>query len=293
MASSLFCIEVTLDHADADREEWVEAALWELEVPGVERQDDTTFSTLVEDPRPRAPGSVRWRVYLEDADDEAVVPFAEAIGDAARVETFRLTDLTFLTAWREFFRPSRVSRRVIVHPPWDVPAADDAVLVEIEPGMAFGTGTHETTRLCIVALDDGLAAGASSMLDVGCGSGVLAIAGAKLGAPRVVAIDNDLDAVAIAAENCDRNGVSVEVSGTDVAELDEEFDLVVANILPHVLIDLSDALLARMAKTARLVLSGIVNEQAERVREHFEGAGLRGTRTLVQGDWSMLEFVRE
>ena len=292
LASSLLCIEVTLLDDTPGADELVEAALWDLGPDGVERQDDTTFSQLVEDPRPRTPGTVRWRIYLEDGDEREAAAYDDAVGGMAAVAHWRLHDLSFLTAWREFFKPSRVSPRIWIHPPWEAAPGTDGVRVEIEPGMAFGTGTHETTRLCLAALDECVRP-ECSVLDVGCGSGVLAIAAAKLGAERVVAIDNDPDAVAVATENAARNGVAVDTSDVDVADPElGSFDIVVANILPHVLIDLSDALLARLGRSGTLVLSGIIREKADDVARHFAGVGLRVAAIDTQGDWSCVRCER-
>jgi len=292
LTSSLLCIEVTLVDDTPGADELVEASLWELGPDGVERQDDTTFSQLVEDPRPRAPGTVRWRIYVEDGDEAEAEAYAAAVDGHATVAHWRLHDLSFLTAWREFFKPARVSPRIWIHPPWEDAPGNDGVRVEIEPGMAFGTGTHETTRLCLAALDDYVRPG-MSVLDVGCGSGVLAIAAAKLGASRVVAIDNDPDAVTIAVENATRNRVDVHTSAADVADPGlGSFDVVVANILPHVLIDLSDALLGRLATRGALVLSGIIREKADDVATHFASAGLRVAAIDTQGDWVCVRCER-
>ena len=213
MTDSLLCVEVLSREPDASTEDLVESILWSVDgVQGVERQDDSTFSALVEDPHPRPAGSTRWRIHFESEDESPRDAVATALvgTDGVEVSSWRLDDLSFLTRWRDFFRPAHISPRVVVHPPWDVPNVDNGVVrVQIEPGMAFGTGTHETTRLCLRVLDDWLLAEPkSSVFDVGCGSGVLAIAAIKLGATQVDAVDNDADAVAIAAENAEINGVA-------------------------------------------------------------------------------------
>ena len=290
MSESLFCIEVTLANPHAALESAIEEALWQLGAEGVERHDGTTFSNLVEDPRPYARGTVRWRVYMEppDDEDETVEAYREILGEVASVEGWSLDDLSFMTAWKAFF----ASDRVVVYPPWDVPALDPGVVgVEIEPGMAFGTGTHETTRLCIRALDRLVTPGAT-VLDVGCGSGVLAIAAAKLGAGAVDAIDNDPDAVRIANENFAINGVAVTASTEPLESLSGARDIVVANILPHVLIALRAPLLRLTAGSGSLVLSGIIDEHRQSVVDAFDTDGDEVVRQERDGEWWALEVRR-
>lgn len=300
---SLVCVQVTLSAAsladDPVLEELFEDALWQTSPAGVERQDDETWSELVEDPSPRAAGDVRWRLYFDGesvAPDDARDAAAAAIGELpGTLEVWRIDDLSFLERWREHFKPAQVSDRIMVHPPWEVPSVgDDVVLVCIDPGMAFGTGTHETTRLCLRALDVALDAGARSVLDVGTGSAILAIAAAKLGAGPIVAIDNDTVAVAVARENIEHNGLdgAIEASATPLADLDGTWDLVLANILPHVLVALRDDLLARVAPGGRVVLSGIIERELQGVADAFADPAFDEVEREVMGEWCSLTLAR-
>jgi len=290
---ALLCIEVTLSSPSPEFEDAIEGILWDLKPAGVERHDDETFSELVEDPRPRREGTVRWRVYRESAPDDAshVQRHAQAFAGLScevDVASWRLEDMSFRTAWMEFFRPTQVSPRVWVHPPWDVPETGSAIRVEIEPGMAFGTGTHETTRLCMGALDELLmGTNAATVLDVGTGSGILAITAAKLGARRVVAIDNDPVAVAVAAENVGRNGVDavVETSEDLIDTVEGTFDVVVANILPIALIPMMRSLLARVAPQGHLVLSGILRTEEGAMTDAVVRSGAVVEDVRVDGLW--------
>jgi len=202
-------------------------------------------------------------------------------------------------AWKRYFHVTRVGRRVVIVPSWEShePAPDDAV-VALDPGMAFGTGTHASTRLCLEELDrlagDGPAPAA--VLDVGAGSGILAIAAARLwpGA-RVVAVDNDPEAVKICAENCAANGVDVACSATPAGDVAGTFDLVLANIQAHVLTALRPDLAARLAPGGALVLSGLLSDQAEAVSAAYEAGGL--TREVLRPDgtdpsWSCVVLRR-
>lgn len=292
----LQCVEITLEPPDETREALLEAALWEAGIEGLERHDDETWSALVEDPRPWQPGTVRWRVFRSDT---ALQPFADAVRDATTpvaqvaIDAWTVDDLSFLEKWKDHFRPTRVSPRIIVHPPWDRPAiGPEEIGVEIEPGMAFGTGTHETTRLCLAALDDTLRHPLGTVLDVGTGSGILAIAAARLGAVSVTGVDNDPLARRIARENAALNDVAERCAFPDdgIETLSGVWDIVLANILPHVLIDLRDPLIARVRSGGSLILSGILVSEVQRVQEAFAGPlGAEGVQKTLN-EWCALVF---
>jgi ribosomal protein L11 methyltransferase len=181
------------------------------------------------------------------------------------------------TDWESVFRahhtPIEIGRRLLVAPPWDVPAARGRQILVIEPGMAFGTGHHATTRTCLEALEAIVETRqVRRALDVGTGSGLLAAALARLGVPEVVAVDVDPAVLPIARANLDRNGASrVRVLGGTVAAVRGRFDVVVANILADTLVA-EAAELARVVGTqGRLVLSGLLADQAARVAAAFPG----------------------
>jgi ribosomal protein L11 methyltransferase len=184
----------------------------------------------------------------------------------------------WLDAWRPFARPVRAGR-VVVHPPWEPPPWPDLapatgeeadVVVAIDPGRAFGQGNHVTTRLMLTRLAEVVTA-ETSVLDVGCGSGVLAVTAALLGSGRVVAIDVEAEAARATRENADRNGVaaSVAASTTPLADVEGRFDVVAANILASVLVELAPGLAARVAPGGRLLLSGLLAEQRAQVVAAF------------------------
>lgn len=176
----------------------------------------------------------------------------------------------YLDTWREWAVPRRAGRRVVLQPTWlDRQATldhDDDVVVWLDPGRSFGSGSHPSTRLVLAILEERLPGGAR-VLDVGCGSGVLAVTACLLGAAEVVALDLDADAVSTTRANAARNAVaaSVQASTRAVADVEGDFDMVVANIGAGVLCDLAPALWARVAPGGLLVLAGMLDAQADAV----------------------------
>ena len=192
--------------------------------------------------------------------------------------------------WRRFFKPVLVSKRVVIKPTWEeYQSKENELIVEIDPGMAFGTGTHETTRLCIQMLDN-IIKGGESVFDVGTGSGILAIAAAKLGAAEVLGIDNDEKSVSVAAENVALNSANkkVSISGIPLSEIEGLFDIVVANILAEDLIEMRKELLKRLVKDGRIILSGILKTKAESVTKAYIDEGAIFEEQIDDGEWSAL-----
>ncbi len=198
--------------------------------------------------------------------------------------------------WKAYFKPLRVGRRFLVCPTWDnsEPGAGDRVIL-MDPGRAFGTGHHETTRLCLEWLEDWTESNrpdTMSLLDLGTGSGILAMAGALLGFGRVLAVDNDEEAVEVARENLRVNGLEgrIVLSVGSVGELEERFDVVAANLQANPLIEMAHALSERLQPEGMLVLSGILVEQGESVRSAYEEAGLLFVERRSAGEWCLLAF---
>jgi ribosomal protein L11 methyltransferase len=200
--------------------------------------------------------------------------------DPARVRSAAaMPEAEWRDAWKRYFKVSRLTRQFVVVPSWEpyTPEPED-VAIDLDPGMAFGTGTHASTRLVLTHLQDLADAGASParILDVGCGSGILSIAAVKRwpGA-TCVAIDNDPIAVQATAENAAHNKVGdrIAASVTPIGELTETFPLVLANIQAHVLRELKAALIARTGKT--LVLSGLLTPQAAPLADEFVADGMK------------------
>jgi ribosomal protein L11 methyltransferase len=209
----------------------------------------------------------RLRVLAEDDGADAVIAAASASTKIAATIEKRtpVRDIDWVRETQSQFTPTRISERLWIVPSWHQPPDEHAVVVRLDPGAAFGTGTHPTTRLCLAWLDETLRAGAS-VLDYGCGSGILAITAAKLGAGAVVGVDIDPQALEVARANSGANGV--HASYTDSHGLSQRattFDVVLANILSNPLKLLASVLVARVAPRGSLVLSGILQPQARAV----------------------------
>ena len=206
------------------------------------------------------------------------------------VDVFDADHDGWLDAWRPFARPVHVGR-VVVQPPWETVDAVDlhALVVSIDPGRAFGQGNHPTTRLMLALLQD-LDLDGARVLDVGCGSGVLAIASVLLGAEHAVAIDIEDEAVRVTVENAERNGVSerVEASTNAVGDLTGVFDVVLANILAPVLIEVAPAIRARVAPRGRVVLSGFREDQRDAVVAAY--APLVPVDETFAPEWRLISF---
>ena len=202
-----------------------------------------------------------------------------------RIEAREIEARDWLGEWKKSWQPVAVGTRFVVAPPWgEVEDRPGRVVIRIEPGMAFGTGTHETTRLCLVALEKYFEGG--TLLDVGTGTGILAIAAAKLDArARVEACDTDAEAVEIARENARLNDVAAQINfrtGT-VEAAGASFDCVCANLTADVILPLLPALVA--ATCGRLILSGILDTQADGVRARLAELGIGETETEADGEW--------
>ena len=188
------------------------------------------------------------------------------------------------------FEPIRINERLWIVPSWHEAPDPQAINLELDPGLAFGTGSHPTTRLCLEWLCSHVQAGAS-VLDYGCGSGILAIAASKLGGGRVVGVDIDDNALAAAAGNAGRNHATVQLAHSR-HPLDMSFDIVVANILTNPLCVLAPLLAERTRPGGMIALSGILSTQVEQVRQAYRPAFALAVRAEREG-WVLLEGARK
>jgi len=245
-------------------------------------------------------GSTRYLVYVgEEQLEDARVRLAHAIAawPTAAVEVARLPE-GWRDRWKLYFKPIDVSPRIVVAPPWEVPAASDRTVLLVEPGMAFGTAQHETTALCIAGIDALYGERCPrTVLDVGCGTGILGIAAAVFGATDVLGTDIDPNAVLASREN---EALNRAVTGaarfvwatTPIDEVTGDWELVVANILTPTLVLLASPIVARVAAGGRLMLSGILAEHEAEILEAFVPLGLVHLGTATKNGWIRVDLSK-
>jgi ribosomal protein L11 methyltransferase len=257
-----WCVQVDLEREAVDE---VSGRLWAAGVGSVQEIDlDDGGCRLVAG-------------TTEDRAPEVVA----AVGDRGRVTSYAAAYDGWLDAWRPFARPVRVGR-LVVHPAWEEPtlsAGDVAIAVDAQ--RAFGQGNHPTTRLVLAELDRTIQPG-DRVLDVGCGSGILSVAAARLGAVSVAAVDIEPEAVAATTANARRNDVEaqISVSATPVGDLVDRFDVVLANILAPILVELAPAIAARVRPDGCLLVSGLLVEQRDAVVAAHPGFTAAAETTL-------------
>lgn len=210
------------------------------------------------------------------------------------IETNNVNEEDWSTAWKKYYHPTKIGERIVVVPCWeDYTPAKGEVQVTLDPGMAFGTGTHETTRLCMKLLDCVISKD-STMLDIGTGSGILAITALLLGAKSALGVDIDELSVKVAKENADLNkvGNQIELICGDLTEkVSGTFDVVTANIVADVIIRLSQDVMKFMHKGSKLIVSGIITERCDEVITALEGVGLTITERAEENGWVALLLV--
>jgi ribosomal protein L11 methyltransferase len=256
---------------------------------------------------PAAPVSVRTYLVDEPAAEDARQRIAEGLWHLGRMRPVGPLVVTpvreeeWANAWKSHYQTQRIGQRLTVKPSWlDYTPAPDELIIELDPGMAFGTGLHPTTRLCMRALEDYVKPEMHRILDLGTGSAILAIGAAHLGGPdlHVWALDVDPVAVDVAAENVARNGLSdritVAAGSLDVGVVPpRRYALIVANILARVIIALAPALYDALEPGGVLIASGIIAERGDEVAAALRAAGLRLLEHRSEGDWLAVVGMRD
>ena len=289
-------IRFTLDtHTDAV--DMLSYMLDEIGVEGIEIEDHVPLSEedkkkmfvdILPDPEDND-GTAKVHFYMEpeNCNPEKIMMQVQDIFQEVKqfcnigkgtISLSETEDKDWINNWKTFFKPFRAADNIVIKPTWETyeKENEDDILIEIDPGIAFGTGSHETTKLCIQALDKYVKKG-DSVLDVGCGSGILSIAALKLGAAHATAIDIDEVAVKVAAENMDVNHIPAsQYTLFDGDLITNSFlkvkagtghDIVVANILADVIIPLTGVIRPHLKKGGLYITSGIINTKEEEVRE--------------------------
>jgi len=194
--------------------------------------------------------------------------------------------------WKKYFKPIRVSNNIIVKPTWEryTPSSRD-IVIEIDPGMAFGTGQHASTRMCIEAIEDVMMKDRSikewKVLDVGCGTGILGITAAKMGAQDVICVDIDKKAVEIAGENAAINNVEdfLHISNKNVATINNPRNLIIANLTAKLLLNLRPHLVQLLLPEGYMIISGIIELDAKNIEEQFSADPLTLHRMITEKEW--------
>jgi ribosomal protein L11 methyltransferase len=269
-------------HVDvaSDDAELVASRLFDLGALGLEERDQTTLA--------RPGGETAVTLVASFADEEAASAAQRELGEdySSRIE-YVVGD-AWRDGWRAYWKPMRVAERLVIVPSWEKyePAEHDIVLA-LDPGQAFGTGTHESTQLLLAELERRVERGVE-LLDVGTGSGILSIAALRLGAARATALDTDPLAVDATRENAERNGVAAQLRASDAAveTLTDQFALVLANIEARVLVPLAAAIAARVAPGGLLLLSGLLASDVEAVRAAYPA--FRELARPERGEWRAL-----
>ena len=270
----------------ADAADQFVAALFEVGVAGVEERDSETYQ--------RAPGEKRQIVVwiAPDETERLLRDIEEAASHLPepQIESSERDDEEWRDVWKRYFTARPVGRFLLV-PTWEPLPESPLVRLRIDPGRAFGTGGHASTRLCLQAIGD--LSGPNRFLDVGCGSGVLSIACALLFTEaRGIGLDVDADAPDVSRENAAQNRVDgrIDFSAQPLSEVPGPFDAIFANIEPNVLEPMAPHLVARLAKNGVLILSGILTAAAPPVEAAYRACGLTLARTLDEEGWRALVF---
>ncbi len=270
--------------------EYIHSGLWDYtDIP--EQEDTSTVTVKAYFP---ADDSLRERLGALRAGLDAI----GARGVDTRPGEFltaRLKDEDWANSWKKYFHTDKIGQRIVIQPSWEKyePKAEEVVL-RLDPGAAFGTGTHPTTSMCLRALEKLVQPG-MTVFDVGTGSGVLAIAAAKLGAGAVQAADYDATAVRVARENIEANGVA-DVVSLGESDLFSAFDgkaaLVTANLIADLILRLLPALDDHLLPGGALLASGIIDDRAQEIRDAAEAAGFRVTEDHEEKEWHAMVIRR-
>lgn len=261
-----------------DAQEAVTQVMLRHDVIGVVQRDDSVQGYLPQTSLPDAADALRAEVGQLRT---------WGLPPATAIRTRWMDEEDWANGWKQYFEPFRLGRRLVIRPSWRAYEAQPGdVVLEMDPGMAFGTGLHPTTALCAEWMEDLVRPG-DTVLDVGCGSGILALWAARLGAGRVWACDNDPVAVAVAIDNACRNGLTEQVSPVlaDSPADAPMADLVIANIIADVIIPMLPALCARRKPGGRLLLSGIVSHRSPQLLRALSEQGLHHVGIRGQGEW--------
>jgi len=283
-------LEISID-VDPVAHEALSAFLFDMGCEGVVSEDFKDYSLKA------------YLLFQKDLEDirSKIELFLHDLGDifpearSYKVKIHTIKDQDWDSVWRSFFHSDRVTQNLMVIPDWEpIPALLKCHFIKIDPGPAFGTGQHPTTRMCLLSMEKPCFKGPWTMFDIGTGSGILAIYGVKLGADRVAAIDIDPEAVRWAKRNIELNGLilEIELSSKPLAKWEEKFSLVTANLILGTILDLSPYFPRVLAPDGRLILSGILRDQVKEVEARLLEYGLYIEDVIFQEEWACMILKR-
>ncbi|MFI3209743.1 MAG: 50S ribosomal protein L11 methyltransferase [Peptostreptococcaceae bacterium] len=216
---------------------------------------------------------------------EGLKEFGLDIGEAI-VEVSQVDEEDWANEWKNYYKPTKIGEKIVIKPTWEDYEEEGDIIVDLDPGMAFGTGTHETTFMCIEQLQKYVKAD-TKVFDIGCGSGILSIVAAKLGAKEVLAVDLDEVAVKVSKENIEINNVNVTaICGNLMDVVTDKADIVVANIIADIIIFLAKDIKNFMKDDATFISSGIIHKKVDEVVSALEENGLEVIEVQTMGEWN-------
>ncbi len=235
------------------------------------------------------------RAYLEESEAKESLDALDAfLQDMPTMGDIKFTQMVdeeaWAESWKQYFHPIEIGERLLVRPTWEDADPKGRVVLSIDPGMAFGSGTHETTQLCLTQLEK-IEMEGYRVADIGCGSGILSIACALFGAKDVQAIDIEPMSIRMTEENAAQNGVSDVIRarlGNLLEGIEGPIDILVSNILAEILVEMIPVMKPVLSENAYIVLSGIIEEREHMVREALENSGYTVAAVDYQGGWCMI-----
>lgn len=292
----------------SDAVEAVSAILYDAGVAGVSIEDPQdvlssntppgSWDYIDEKLIPSNNGEVKVKGYFPETEDmesklSKIAQSIDRLGQwgiekgKGEITTKPVYESDWANAWKQYYKPFKIGNRIVIKPTWeDYESQPDDIIVELDPGMAFGTGTHETTRMCVDMLEKYVHNG-STVFDIGCGSGILSIVSSKLGASEVIGVDIDEVAVKSSRENVKISGVkNVEIIHGNLLEvIKSRSDIIVANIIADVIVYLAGVVPDFLKPAGVFICSGIIKDRAKDVKKAIEENGLRILETQEMGEW--------
>ncbi len=284
-------LEITID-VDPSAREACSAFLMDMGCDGVVSED---FEDAV----------MKAYLPLEDNLEEVktslnvfLANLTEAFPDISKpvLDVKQIANQDWGTSWRSFFYLEKITDNLMILPAWEaMPDPVKCHVIRIDPGTAFGTGKHETTRMCLRAIEENVPSSPWTMLDVGTGSGILSVYGAMLGAKEITAIDIDPEAVRWAEKNIELNEIPVKIdlSTTPLEEIDRQYDVIAANLIKNTILELNPLFPEVMAPEGLMIMSGLLTGQVEDIEEDFKRYGLKKIHESIMGEWSCILVKKE